>query len=164
TRLRAYLTQLFREYDRATRVGEFLGELVGARSPERPGVELRAARNDPQIKGAWLRRSFIEWTLAECAAMPLLFVVEDLHWGDLPAVRCLGEALCGLLAEPLMVLALARPEVHESFPGLWSGCERIDVPLGRLAPRAAERLVREALGGGVAPEAVARIIDRADGN
>ncbi len=48
---------------------------------------------------------------------PLLVVLEDLHWGDAPTVTYLGRVLKeGEL--PLMVLALARPEVHEAFPRL----------------------------------------------
>jgi hypothetical protein len=146
------------------RIADFLGELVGAPSPDNPSPQLRAARNDPQIMGEWLRRSFGEWLTAECAAQPLLLVLEDLHWGDLPSVTYLGDALRALVARPLMVLALARPEVSETFPALWAGTEMQEIPLSRLTPRAAERLVRAVLGDALAPDSVARIVQRGDGN
>lgn len=61
-----------------------------------------------------------------------------------------------------MVLGLARPEVHEVFPKLWSGALH-EVPLGGLGKRAAEQLVRAVLS---EPDAatMARVVDRADGN
>ncbi len=145
------------------RIADFLGELVGVASTERPSPQMRAARNDPQVMAEQLRRSFGEWLAAECVARAVLVVLEDLHWGDLPSVMYLAEALRALSAKPLMVLALARPEVHEAFPSLWQGAETTEVSLGRLTPRAAERLVRTVL---VDPSAdlVARILERADGN
>ena len=65
---------------------------------------------------------------------------------------------------PLMVLVLARPEVHERFPGLWSEREVQLIRLGPLARKASERLVRDALGASVSDAVVTRVLDRADGN
>jgi tetratricopeptide (TPR) repeat protein len=161
--LRAYVADICKGGDFA-RTADFLGELLCVPSVEQPSPQLRAARNDPQIMAVWLERSFGEWLSAECAARPLLLVLEDLHWGDLPSMMYLGEGLRALKNEPLMVLALARPEVNETFPNLWKGSERHDIALGRLPPRAAERLVRAALGETAGGEAVTRIVERADGN
>ncbi|MGO9836758.1 MAG: serine/threonine-protein kinase PknK [Polyangiaceae bacterium] len=160
-KLRAYVAKLGNTED-AGRLADFLGELISAPTSGRPSPELRAARNDPTIMAEWLRRSFAEWIAAECSQGPLLLVLEDLHWGDLPSVTYLGEALRALAAQPLMVLALARPEVHDAFPSLWKGAAEIG--LGGLTPRAAERLVRAALADGVTPDTVSRIVKRADGN
>jgi tetratricopeptide (TPR) repeat protein len=161
--LRAYVADVCKKGDSA-RIADFLGELVGVPSVESPGSELDAARNDPQIMAAWLGRSFGEWLEAECSTGPVLVVLEDLHWGDLSSVTYLSEGLRALSAKPFMVLALARPEVHQAFPRLWKGADGSEVSLGRLAPRAAERLVRGTLGEKVASDAVARIVERADGN
>jgi hypothetical protein len=162
-RLRAYVADVCREGD-FRRIADFLGELIRVPSTDRPSPELRAARNDAQIMAVWLGRSFGEWFAAECARKPLLVVLEDLHWGDLPSVMYLREALRTLANKPLMVLGLARPEVHEAFPDLWGSAEKNEVALGRLVPRAAERLVRAALGDEVAQDTVAGIVERADGN
>jgi tetratricopeptide (TPR) repeat protein len=54
--------------------------------------------------------------------------------------------------------------VATQFPGLWAEREVQTIKLGPLSKRAAEQLVEGALGRGAKPEAVARIIERADGN
>ncbi|HEY8042064.1 MAG TPA: protein kinase, partial [Polyangiaceae bacterium] len=146
------------------RIADFLGELVGVPSTSQPSPQLRAARNDPQIMAVWLGRSFGEWLAAECAARPLVVVLEDLHWGDLPSVTYIGEGLRALAARPFMVLALARPEVHDTFPDLWAAAEPSEIALGRLTPRAAERLARAALGESFSRDVLARVVERADGN
>ncbi len=161
--LRAYVARRCPGAD-VPRIADFLGALVGLIAPERPSPEMRAAQSDPQVMALWLRRSFAEWIAAECAARPLLVVLEDLHWGDLPSVTYLARALRDLADQPLMVLAFARPEVRDAFPNLWHGVEVQEVPLARLTPRAAERLVRAVLGDGPSTEVVARIVERADGN
>jgi tetratricopeptide (TPR) repeat protein len=138
--------------------------MIGVPSSDRPSPELRSARNDAQVMAEWVRRSFGEWLEAQCDGTPLLVVLEDLHWGDLASVKYLGEGLRALAKRPLMVLALARPEVHETFSNLWASAEKTEISLGRLAPRAAERLVRTALGDAVSASTVTRIVERADGN
>ena len=165
TKLRDYVTRSCQRSGLdAARISDFLGELVNAPSTERGCPELRAARNDPQIMAVWLRRSFGDWLAAECTARPLLLVLEDLHWGDVPSITYLVDGLRALSARPLMLLALGRPEVHGTFPSLRTVPQIQEVALGRLTPRAAERLVRAALGEATPGEAVARVVDRADGN
>jgi tetratricopeptide (TPR) repeat protein len=140
----------------------FLGELVGIPFPE--DEELRAARRDPTILGDQVRRAFEEWLAAECKAHPVLLVIEDLHWGDLPSVRLVDGALRSLRDAPLFVLALARPEVHERFPNLWSERGLQELRLGPLGKRAAERLVKETLGDRADAETCARVVELAAGN
>ena len=149
---------------RADRVAEFLGELAGAPFPDDDSVQLRAARRDPMLMGDQMRRAFEDLLLAECAAGPVLLVLEDLHWGDLPTVKFVDAALRTLADQPLMVLALARPEVHDLFPRLWAGREMQEVKLGALSRRAGERLVREALGEGLDDAATAALVQRSSGN
>jgi hypothetical protein len=148
----------------AGRIADFLGELVGVPTSGPPSLPLRAARSDPQVMAEWLRRSFRDWLAAECAAGPILVVLEDLHWGDLPSVTYLDGALREFADKPLMVLALARPEVETTFPGLWRTAEVTQMPLARLTARAAERLVRAVLEDGTPPDMVSRIVERAHGN
>jgi tetratricopeptide (TPR) repeat protein len=94
----------------------------------------------------------------------VLLVLEDLHWGDLPTVNYLDRALGQLQALPLMVLALARPEVRELFPRLWTERDLQDVRLSGLGKRAAETLARDALGESADAAKVAEMVERADGN
>ncbi|WP_437274864.1 protein kinase [Sorangium sp. So ce375] len=145
-------------------VAAFLGELVGAPFPDEGDVQLQAARQNPVLMGDRLRQAFKDFVKAECQRRPVLLVLEDLHWGDLPTVRLIDAALRHAAELPFFVLALARPEVDELFPSLWG--QRIGLRL-RLAPlprRASERLVREVLGDGVSAAQVDELIARADGN
>ena len=159
--LRRHLDRFFSS-DALARNVEMLGELVGTPTPA-PSPQLRAARNDARVLATWLARSFAEWIAAMCDAGPVLCVVEDLHWGDGASVAYLDDALRANESRPLMVLALARPEVHELFPALRSRSNAQEVKLASLTRRAAERLVRDVLPD--APQsAVARIVERADGN
>ncbi len=162
-RLRTYATAIAPDGDPG-RLADFLGELLGSVSSHAPSPQLRVARNDPQVMGEWLRRSFGEWIAAESAAGPLLVVLDDLHWGDVPTVAYLGEALRALADRPVMVLALARPEATATFANMWPVSAALQVSLTSLSPRAAERLVRAALGPALAADVVARLVERASGN
>ncbi len=147
----------------APRVAEFLGELIGAETPDAPSVQLRAAQQNPQLMGDQMLRACEDLFAAECAVHPVLLVLEDLQWSDASTVQFIDAILRRLDEQPLMVLALARPDIDTTFPRLWSARRVERINLGELTRRAAEKLVREALGE-VAPELVARVIDRAAGN
>ncbi len=148
----------------ADRMAEFLGELAGAPFPDDDSVQLRAARRDPMLMGDQMRRAFEDLLRAECAAGPVLLVLEDLHWGDLPTVKFVDAALRTLVDQPLMVLALARPEVHDLFPRLWAGRALQEIKLGELSRRAGERLVRAVLGEDHDAAATAALVQRSAGN
>jgi serine/threonine protein kinase/tetratricopeptide (TPR) repeat protein len=142
----------------------FLGELLGSPFPDDDDPALRAARENPQLMGDAMRAAWEDWLTAECAAEPVLFVLEDLQWGDAATVRLIDTTLRNLRELPFMVLVLARPEVTTQFPGLWAEREVQTIKLGPLSRRAAEQLVAEVLGPNAKPASVARIIERADGN
>ena len=55
-----------------------------------------------------MQRVFAQWLAAECAKGPLLLVLEDLQWGDLPSVKLVDAALRDLRDSAFMVLAFAR--------------------------------------------------------
>ena len=150
--------------DDARRVAEFLGELVGAPFPDEDSFPLRAARKDAQLMGDQVRRAWVDFLGSACAAQPVLLVLEDLHWGDLPTVQFIGEALRQLKDRPWMVMALARPEVHELFPALWAGRELQEIRIKELSPKASARLVRQVLGERVSAETLERLVAQADGN
>ncbi len=150
--------------DDAQRVTEFLGELAGIRFPEAKSVPLQAARRSAVLMGEQMRRAWEDFLAAETAAQPVLLVLEDMHWGDLPTVSFLDGALRRLREMPLMVLATARPEVHQLFPQLWAGRAMTELRLGELSRKAAERLVRQVVGEAVTDEIVARVVEQAAGN
>ncbi|XXY52907.1 protein kinase [Sorangium sp. So ce269] len=146
------------------RVAAFLGELVGAPFPDENDVQLRLARRDAVLMGDQLRLAWEDFLGAACGAGPVLLVLEDLQWGDLPTVTMVEGALRLLRDTPLLVLALGRPDVHRIFPKLWDGRLVHELHLTPLPRRASERLVREALGAHARHDLVARLVERADGN
>ncbi len=148
----------------ALRVAQFLGEIVGARFPDDESLQLRAARQDPMLMGDQMQAAWEAFLDAETAHKPLLLLLEDLHWGDLPSVQLIDAALRALRERPLMVLSLARPEVHELFPRLWAGRGVQEIRLGELTRKASEKLVREVLGETLSADAVTKLVERAAGN
>lgn len=144
------------------RVSRFLGELVGLPFPDED-VQVRAARQDAVLMGDQMRRAWEDFLLAETEDCPVLLVLEDLHWGDLPSVHLVDAALRNLAQRPLMVLALARPEVRNLFPAMWEERSVTELRLGELGRKAAERLVRAVLPD-VPPPTLARVVDLAQGN
>ena len=142
------------------RIAEFLGEMVGTPFPGEDSPQLRAARLDPMLMGDQLRRAWLDFLEAECRAHPVLVVLEDLQWGDQPTMDLIDAALGVLEDRPLMALAVARPEITEAFPRLWSERGVTALRLGQLSRRACEQLVRRALGEQTSNEQVSRLVER----
>jgi tetratricopeptide (TPR) repeat protein len=96
--------------------------------------------------------------------IPVVILLEDLHWGDRLTVQFLDRALRDLGDQPLFVVALARPEVHEVFPGLWAERQFQEIRLKELPRKAIERLVRHVLENRALPEIVDTIARLSEGN
>ena len=142
--------------------------LLAAISQVTPGAgvpaPLRAALQDPSLFYEGFARALVEFLAAECAARPVLLILEDLHWGDASTVRLVDTALRELADRPLLVVALGRPEMREQFPDLWSKRSCQHIPLWGLGKRACERLIRQVLGPDLSPEVESRIIAQSGGN
>jgi tetratricopeptide (TPR) repeat protein len=150
--------------DQVAHAAEFLGEVVGAKFSDEGRVQLRAARGDALLMADQVRRAWENWVGAEAKARPLVIVLEDLHWGDLPTVQLVDFALGTHADLPFMVLALARPEVKDVFPSLWQKRPVLDLPLGELTPKAAARLARHVLGDDADAATIDRVVAKAAGN
>jgi hypothetical protein len=118
----------------------------------------------PAPEGEQLAQTFLGLLRAACAAQPVLLVLEDLHWGDLPTIKVVGAALDELSDQPLMVLALARTEVHEIFPQLRADRRVQELRLRKLSRRASEQRVRQVLGDAVDDETVRSLVERSEGH
>jgi tRNA A-37 threonylcarbamoyl transferase component Bud32/tetratricopeptide (TPR) repeat protein len=149
---------------RRARVVEFLGEMVGIPFPDEGSPKLRAARQSAALMTDRIREAYLEFMAAELSAQPRLVVLEDLHWGDAASIKLVDAALGALEGRPFVVLALARPEVRDSFPRLWDEREVQEVRLGALPSRAAAQFVQHFLGGDILEEDVERLVSRAAGN
>ncbi len=146
------------------RVTHLLGEITGVAFPTEASEALRAARADPITRGDAMRTAWVDWLTAETAHHPVLLVLEDLHWGDRPTVDLVDAALRELAQARLLVVALARPEIHDQFPKLWNARSVQEIRLPQLTKKACDRLVRDLLGTEVTPDTVAQIVDRSAGN
>jgi hypothetical protein len=147
-----------------TRVTELLGDMMGALVAEPDSAELRAARTDPARMQLELRRAWADFLRAEAATNPVLLVIEDLHWAQANTVDVIDAVLDATRDRPLMVLGLARPEVHDLHSGLWATHARTDVALPMLSRRASEKLIREVLGAETAPDTIERLAVLGAGN
>ena len=146
------------------RVTTFVGELAGVPFSESDSAPLEIARRDPILMGDQMRRAWEDFLAAECAARPLVVVLEDLQWGDLPTVRFIDVALAHLAEAPLFVLALARPEVDEIFPRIWGARDLTVMRLKPLSRKPAVELARAVLGPDASDAIVDRLVERASGN
>jgi class 3 adenylate cyclase len=110
-------------------------------------------------------RSFVE---AVAADQPTMLVFEDIHWADVSLLD-LVELLAARLRDlPVLVLALARPELLDLRPG-WGGglLAHTALPLGALDVTDATGLATHRLAEGGATESLDRAADLAaiaDGN
>lgn len=149
------------------RIIEFIGELLGIQ-PEGPAGSispaLQAARVAPMLMGDQIRRAVLELLAAECASRPLLWVLEDLHWGDRPTVWLIDAAMRQLAERPFCVLALARPSVREVFPDLWRTQPMQEVRLRALPRKASEQIARAVLGSSQPLDAILEVLEKARGN
>jgi tetratricopeptide (TPR) repeat protein len=146
------------------RVAEFLGEIIGAPFPDDDSLPLRVARQDAQLMSEQMRAAYLDFLRAEIEANPVVLLLEDVHWGDRPTVQFLDIALRDLREQPLFVLALARPEVHELFPKLWAERHIQEITLKQLGKKASERLVRHVLGDHVERDIIERLVRLSEGN
>ena len=150
--------------DESRGVAEFLGEVLGAPFPDELSPRLRAARQDAQVMAARIEAAFIQYVQSSLKQKPLLLLFDDLHWGDAASVRIVDAALRALAEQPFVVLAFARPEVHDRFPRLWSGRQAQEILLQPLARRACLELARSALGEGLSSDQMLAIVERSEGN
>lgn len=160
---RAAVRTMVSQVGASARSALFLGELMGVPFDDSEDDALRAGRGDPMLLGESMLAAFVEWTGCAARERPLVFLLEDLHWGDRPSVRYLDAALRAHSDLPILVVAFARPEVHAPFPGLFADHGVEEIKLDALARKAAEELVREALP--TAEDAlVAALVERSGGH
>jgi tetratricopeptide (TPR) repeat protein len=145
------------------RVAEFLGELCDVAFPDANRPQLRAARQDPRVMSDQVEQAWIDWLTGAMHERAVLLVLEDAQYADALTMKLCQAALRALPEQPLMVLALARPEVVDLYPSLVSGAVQ-QVVLQPLPKRAGERLVRQILGADVPASTVTRLIEQSTGN
>ena len=150
--------------DDAKRVAAFLGEMIATPFSDDDLVQLEEARRDARLMHDQMRKAWEDWLEAHCRDRPVVLVLDDLHWGDLPTVRYLEAAMRNLRRSPFMVLALASPVIHDKLEGLWRDRDVEQIPLRPLSKRACRQLARHVLPGEVEDATVDGLVERCAGN
>lgn len=150
------------------RITAFLGELInlpaGLSAHGNVIPQLAAARHDPKLMGDQIRRAFLDLLAAASEERPVLLIIEDLHWADRASIQLLDRGLRALAERPFVIIALARPDVRDSFPNLWIEHGVTEFRLGRLPRKSAVELVRTVMGPDIDDDRIAAIVERANGN
>jgi class 3 adenylate cyclase len=131
-------------------VAERIGQLIGLEADPAPIEE-----------AAWSTGRLLE---ALAAQRPLVVVFDDLHWAEptfLDLVERLGE---GGRGAPVLLVAVARPELLEQRPA-WAGGRpnAVSMLLEPLGPEESGALLDGLAGGGALPPAARERITRAAG-
>ena len=112
---------------------------------------------------AWAAR---EWGAKLAEPQPLVLVFEDIHWAEEPLLELIEHLAEYVRDAPLIILALARPELLEVRPS-WGGgrLRSAAIELEPLADDEAEQLI-DALMAGTTLEQTCRaeILDVTEGN
>lgn len=148
----------------ADRVAVFLGELASARFSSEGRPELNAARCDPMLMREEIERAWCDFLEAELAERPLVIVLEDLQWGDLPSVKYVELALRVHGELPLFVLIAARSGAEAQFASFWEAAGVHELKLAKLSRAASKAMVRRMLGDALPDGRLDAVAARADGN
>jgi class 3 adenylate cyclase/tetratricopeptide (TPR) repeat protein len=122
-----------------------------------------AAGGVPVEEAHWATRRLLE---IRAAQRPLIVVIDDVHWAE-PGLLDLVEHVITLAGEvPLLLLCLARPELHDRRPAWFDQHGRMsELALGPLPPEdAAALLAQLTAGAGVEPPDASRLLETAEGN
>jgi tetratricopeptide (TPR) repeat protein len=150
--------------DDAERIIVFMSEIIGAPFGDDAALQLREARREARLMHDQMLHAWESWLDAAAEAEPVVLVLDDLHWADLPSVRFIEKVLRNLCGRPIFVLALARLDIDEVFPDLWATCQPERMLLRPLPRQACMELAELHAASAMDPEALARLVDRAGGN
>jgi class 3 adenylate cyclase/tetratricopeptide (TPR) repeat protein len=106
------------------------------------------------------------WAEQLADAQPLVLVFEDIHWAEEPLLDLIEYLGRSLRDVPVLIVALARPELLDTRPA-WGGGSRSAsaIDLAPLGAGESEALVDALLGRGEAPPTErGLVLERAEGN
>ena len=124
--------------------------------------QLRDARGDGRLISDQMLLAFQDWLAALHG--PVFLFLDDLQWSDEPTVRFINAALRGLEGRPIMVLALARPEIDRVFPDLWAARQLDRIALRPLSKSACANIAQQAVASQLSEPTLTRLIERSGGN
>jgi class 3 adenylate cyclase/tetratricopeptide (TPR) repeat protein len=118
-------------------------------------------RNAQELTWAALR-----WAEQLADVQPLVLVFEDVHWAEEPLLDLLEQLTRSLRTVPVLIVAIARPELLDTRPSWGGGIRRASaIELAPLDPDESEELADAILAGvEVAPAQRTLVLERAEGN
>jgi class 3 adenylate cyclase/tetratricopeptide (TPR) repeat protein len=136
----------------ATEVTRYLSLLLGL------GLD------EPTDEAIHLLYATRRWVERLAAQGPLLLVFEDVHWADDALLDLVAYLVTHVTDQPVVFLALARPEFLEARPTWGAGMiGQTTIPLESLLPTEATEVVSSLLPD-ASPESIARVVETAGGN
>jgi tetratricopeptide (TPR) repeat protein len=130
--------------DQVAEMLHLLGGLVGLEFAPTPF--LRAVAENPRQQTELARTALRRFIELDAAQGPLVVVLDDLQWADDETLSLITELAGGLGGSPIVLIALARPEMLVRGAGWGEGAvdhSRID--LRNLEPDDAEQMFRNLL-------------------
>jgi class 3 adenylate cyclase/tetratricopeptide (TPR) repeat protein len=108
----------------------------------------------------------LRWAEQLASLQPLVLVFEDVHWAEEPLLDLIEHLARSLRDVPVLVVAIARPDLLDARPSWGGGIRRASaIDLAPLAPPESEELAQALLAGSdVPPAQQAVVLDRAEGN
>jgi ABC-type oligopeptide transport system substrate-binding subunit/class 3 adenylate cyclase len=122
----------------------FIGHLVGFEFGQ--SSHLESVLDDPKQIHDRALSYLADYFMALAAQLPVLILLEDLHWADHSSLDALNHLALALTDQPLMIVSAARPALLERRPH-WSEGQPFHrtLPLEPLTKRNTRRLLEEIL-------------------
>ena len=131
------------------------------------GVELDSdplAGAEPASAHRMIARAWQRYAEALASDVPLVALIEDLHWAD-PRLLDLLEAIMTRASGAILILIMARPELFERRSGWGGGGQNATaISLSPLSAGDGTTLIEHLLDGGAPAEIVGPILHRSEGN
>jgi class 3 adenylate cyclase/tetratricopeptide (TPR) repeat protein len=122
----------------------FLGQMLGFDFSHSPC--LKGLLHDPQALRNRGLNSLRDYFQAVCQQMPVLILLEDVHWADDSSLEAVKELGLITTEHPLVVICAARPSLFERRPYWGEGQEyHRRIELQPLSKRDSRQLVEEIL-------------------
>jgi class 3 adenylate cyclase/tetratricopeptide (TPR) repeat protein len=108
----------------------------------------------------------LRWAEQLAEAQPLVLVFEDIHWAEEPLLDVIEHLARSLRDAPVVIVALARPELLDARPSWGGGIRSASaIDLAPLGGSDSEDLVAALLNHAEVPAAqLALVLERAEGN
>ncbi len=127
-----------------------------ANEPLPEGLDPRGSRD-----ALWL--AMTDMVLQVVATEPTAIIMEDLQWGDPESIGWLDHMLGRASHQPLVVMAMVRPEFWADNPNRFAGRDHVRLELRPISRRASHAIARSLLGNEAPDAVVERIAEQAAG-